>query len=83
MDKLSEHAIRMLEITDANDIPVLGNPQFRDISRAVYDFILLDEYDPPYCKNCKGGNSKEECDRCAEYYSNLEKERNSNEGFDE
>lgn len=43
----------------------------------------FDEYDPPYCKNCKGGNSKEECDRCAEYYSNLGKERNSNEGLDE
>ncbi len=40
MDKLSEHAIRMLEIADANDIPVLGNSQFRDISRAVYDLIL-------------------------------------------
>lgn len=24
----------------------------------------FDEYDPPYCRRCKGGNSKEECDRC-------------------
>lgn len=29
----------------------------------------FDEYDPPCCKHCKGGNIKEECDRCirAEY----------------
>lgn len=40
MDKLSEHAIRMLEIADANDIPVFGNNQIQDISRAVYDIIL-------------------------------------------
>lgn len=40
MDKLSEHAIRMLEIADANDIPVIGNKQIQDIARAVYDIIL-------------------------------------------
>jgi hypothetical protein len=40
MDKLSEHAIRMLEIVDANDISVIGNRQLRDIARAVYDLIL-------------------------------------------
>ena len=40
MDKLSEHAIRMLEIADANDISVIGNKQFRDIAKAIYDTIL-------------------------------------------
>ena len=40
MDKLSEHAIKMLGIADANDIPVIGNKQIQDIARAVYDVIL-------------------------------------------
>ena len=26
----------------------------------------FDEYDPPWCKNCKGGNSYEECKKCSE-----------------
>ena len=26
------------------------------------------EKDPPYCKNCKGGNSYEECKRCEEWH---------------
>lgn len=29
----------------------------------------FNEYDPPYCKNCSGGNSKAECDRCARQHS--------------
>ena len=24
----------------------------------------FDEYDHPWCKNCDGGESKEECDKC-------------------
>jgi hypothetical protein len=28
----------------------------------------FDEHDPDYCKNCKGGNSYEECKRCAEWH---------------
>ena len=26
----------------------------------------FDEYDPPWCRNCEGGNSYEECKRCSE-----------------
>lgn len=26
----------------------------------------FDEFDPPWCMNCDGGDSKEECDRCCE-----------------
>ena len=26
----------------------------------------FNEYDPPWCKYCDGGESKEECDRCCE-----------------
>lgn len=28
----------------------------------------FDEHDPPYCKNCKGGNSYRECKRCEEQH---------------
>ena len=28
----------------------------------------FNEYDPPWCKNCKGGNSYEECKRCTEWH---------------
>lgn len=34
----------------------------------------FDEYDPPWCRNCKGGNSYEECKRCTERHLNEEKE---------
>lgn len=34
----------------------------------------FDEYDPPYCRNCKGGNSKEECDRCQKQHEGKEDE---------
>jgi len=26
----------------------------------------FDEWDPPYCSRCSGGNSYEECKRCQE-----------------
>lgn len=28
----------------------------------------FDEHDPDYCKNCKGGNSYEECKRCEKWH---------------
>lgn len=28
----------------------------------------FDEYDPLWCKNCKGGNSYEECKKCSEWH---------------
>lgn len=24
----------------------------------------FDEYDPPWCEGCSGGNSKDQCDKC-------------------
>ena len=29
------------------------------------DRELFNEFDPSYCKNYKGGNSKAQCNRCA------------------
>ena len=35
----------------------------------------FNEYDPPYCKNCKRGFTKKECDRCVADHEKEEKER--------
>lgn len=32
----------------------------------------FNEYDPPYCENCEGGNSKAECDACAARHLEME-----------
>ena len=70
MYKLSGHAIRMLEIVDANDISVIGNRQLRDIAIAVYDLILQVQMlqmadrktEPQTCANgCKWLNQDGEC----------------------
>lgn len=34
----------------------------------------FDEYDPPYCKNCKRGFTKKECDFCQELHEQEEEE---------
>lgn len=62
MDKLSEHAIRMLEIADANDIPVFGNNQIQDISRAVYDIILQVQMLKMADRNCS--EKPNNCETC-------------------
>ena len=33
----------------------------------------FDEYDPPWCRGCKGGHSYAECKRCCEYHLAEEK----------
>ena len=32
----------------------------------------FNEYDPPWCKYCDGGESKEECDKCCEEHMRSE-----------
>lgn len=34
----------------------------------------FDEFDPPWCKNCDGGDSYEQCKRCSEWHLNEDKE---------
>lgn len=34
----------------------------------------FDEYDYPWCENCKGGNSKAECDRCYKMHTAVDDE---------
>lgn len=34
----------------------------------------FDEYDPPWCRGCEGGNSYEECKRCCERHMKEEQE---------
>ncbi len=34
----------------------------------------FDEYDYPWCENCKGGNSKAECDRCYKMHTAVDEE---------
>ena len=29
----------------------------------------FDEYDPPWCENCDGGDSYEECQRCCDSHA--------------
>ena len=36
----------------------------------------FDEYDPPYCAECSGGNSYEQCKRCEEEHDNAEDRMN-------
>lgn len=40
----------------------------------------FDEYDPPWCKNCEGGESKEQCDKCYERHMEEEEEHDDEEG---
>lgn len=30
----------------------------------------FDEYDPPWCRYCEGGNSKAQCDACTKRHLN-------------
>ncbi len=34
----------------------------------------FDEYDPPFCANCRGGNSYEECEACMRRHEEAEEE---------
>lgn len=38
----------------------------------------FDEFDPPYCENCEGGDSYEECQRCVKWHERLRTEDNDN-----
>ena len=34
----------------------------------------FDEYDPPFCETCSGGNSYEECEACMRRHEEAEEE---------
>ena len=43
----------------------------------------FDEYDYPWCENCKGGNSKAECDRCYKMHTAVDDEEPIEEEYAE
>ena len=43
------------------------------------DHEPFDEYDDPWCENCKCGNSKAECDRCHKMHTAVDEEEEPEE----